>query len=70
LPIIYLPWKGLGDASGTTAGGRHGASRVHRFALHFPSRGNKPLGGTVEVVRCSAYAISASAGNRAGRTSL
>ena len=35
-----------------------------------PGRGNKPLGGTLEGVRCSAYAISASAGNRAGRTSL
>ena len=35
-----------------------------------PGSGIKPLGGTLEGIRCSAYAISASAGNRAGRTSL
>ena len=31
-----LPWKGLGDKSDPTAGGRHGVSRIHRVrpALH------------------------------------
>ena len=45
-------------------------SRVHRFALPFTRSRLSPLGGTLEGIRCSAYAISASAGNRAGRTSL